>query len=323
MDKLSGSYTYFKEGDVVIAKITPCMENGKCALATGLSNGIGMGSSELHVFRAGEKVLNSYLFAYLNRSVVRKYAEYNMTGASGHRRVPIDFYEDLQIPVPDKKIQQKVVDECNKADMAYNEAIKSNEVLFAKIEALIDSTTGKTEKLGSVAPFATERVLSSDIDIESYVTTDNMLPNFGGCREYVGGLSGESVMSYKKGDILISNIRPYLKKIWYADRDGGCSPDVLIFRVKNEKEILPKFLYYTLKRQQFFDWIMSDVSGMKMPRGDKDTILAYSVTVPDINAQKDIINKIEAMEALIGKNNIIIDDYPEKKDIIIKQLLLL
>ena len=59
-----------------------------------------------------------------------------------------------------------------------------------------------------------------------------------------------------------------------------------------------------------------------MPRGDKDTILAYSVTVPDINAQKDIINKIEAMEALIGKNNIIIDDYPEKKDIIIKQLLL-
>lgn len=322
LDKLSGSYTYFKEGDVVIAKITPCMENGKCALATGLSNGIGMGSSELHVFRAGEKVLNSYLFAYLNRSVVRKYAEYNMTGASGHRRVPIDFYEDLQIPVPDKKIQQKVVDECNKADMAYNKAIKSNEVLFAKIEALIDSTTGKTKKLGSVAPFATERVLSSDIDIESYVTTDNMLPNFGGCREYVGGLSGESVMSYKKGDILISNIRPYLKKIWYADRDGGCSPDVLIFRVKNEKEILPKFLYYTLKRQQFFDWIMSDVSGMKMPRGDKDTILAYSVTVPDINAQKDIINKIEAMEALIGKNNIIIDDYPEKKDIIIKQLLL-
>lgn len=323
LEKLSGSYTYFKEGDVIVAKITPCMENGKCALATGLSNGIGMGSSELHVFRVGEKVLNSYLFAYLNRSVVRKYAEYNMTGSSGHRRVPIDFYEDLQIPVPDKKIQQKVVDECKKVDIAYNEATKNNEVLFAQIEMLINSTTGKIKKLEKVALFVTERVLSSDIDIKSYVTTDNMLPNFGGCKEYAGGLNGESIMAYKKSDILISNIRPYLKKIWYADKDGGCSPDVLIFRVKNEKEILPKFLYYTLKRQQFFDWIMSDVSGMKMPRGDKNTILAYSVTVPDIDVQKDIIKKIEAIEAVISKNNNIINDYPEKKDIIIKQLLLL
>lgn len=150
LGKLSGSYTYFKEGDVIVAKITPCMENGKCALAAGLSNGIGMGSSELHVFRAGEKVLNSYLFAYLNRSVVRKYAEYNMTGSSGHRRVPIDFYEDLQIPVPDKKIQQKVVDECKKVDIAYNEATKNNEFLFAQIEMLINSTIGKTKKLDFV-----------------------------------------------------------------------------------------------------------------------------------------------------------------------------
>lgn len=68
---------------------------------------------------------------------------------------------------------------------------------------------------------------------------------------------------------------------------------------------------------------MSDVSGMKMPRGNKDTILAYSVKVPDIDVQKDIIKKIEAIEAVISKNNNIINDYPEKKDIIIKQLLLL
>ncbi len=104
-----GSFTYFKEDDIIIAKITPCMENGKCALAVGLTNGIGMGSSEFHVFRCNSKVNNHYLFAYLNRDVIRKEAEKQMTGASGHRRVPISYYESLQIPVPPLSKQQEIV----------------------------------------------------------------------------------------------------------------------------------------------------------------------------------------------------------------------
>jgi restriction endonuclease S subunit len=114
-----GSYTYFRDRDIIIAKITPCMENGKCAYATQLTNGLGMGSSEFHVIRANEnQTLPEYVFAFLNRDTLRKEAERNMTGSSGHRRVPATFYENYKIPVPDLKTQQALVDEITALETA-------------------------------------------------------------------------------------------------------------------------------------------------------------------------------------------------------------
>lgn len=109
-DLRKSSYTYFAENDIILAKITPCMENGKCALAKGLRNGLGMGSTEFHVVRANQgNVLPGYLFALLNRQSIREAAEKVMTGASGHRRVPASFYENLLIPVPPLTVQQRLV----------------------------------------------------------------------------------------------------------------------------------------------------------------------------------------------------------------------
>ena len=123
----TGSYTYFAEGDIIIAKITPCMENGKCAIASGLTNSIGFGSSEFHVFRANDKLIdNMYLFAYLNRKTIREKAAESMTGSSGHRRVPISFYEDLEIPLPTMDVQMKTAKE-------YDEIISKIELLRVKI----------------------------------------------------------------------------------------------------------------------------------------------------------------------------------------------
>lgn len=106
-----GSYTYFAEGNIIIAKITPCMENGTCALAKQLTNGIALGSSEFRVIRSTDKVLSVYLFYYLNRQSIRDEAERKMTGASGHRRVPISFYENLRLPIPPLQVQQKIIEE--------------------------------------------------------------------------------------------------------------------------------------------------------------------------------------------------------------------
>jgi len=118
-----GSYTYFAELDIIVAKITPCMENGKCALAKGLTNSLGMGSSEFHVIRANqENVLPSYLFALLNRKTVRLDAEKVMTGASGHRRVPASFYENLQVPIPPLAEQKRLVTEVKKLEKQIAEA---------------------------------------------------------------------------------------------------------------------------------------------------------------------------------------------------------
>lgn len=117
-----GGYTYFAENDIIIAKITPCMENGKCAIASGLTNGIGMGSSEFHVFRIKPEYSNKYVFAYLNRNSIREQAAKVMTGASGHRRVPISFYENLQIPVPSLSEQQRIVSEIEQFEAKIAEA---------------------------------------------------------------------------------------------------------------------------------------------------------------------------------------------------------
>ena len=116
-----GSYTYFRENDIIIAKITPCMENGKCALATNLSNNIGMGSSEFHVFRCDDTVIPRYLLGYLNRRVIREEAEKRMTGSSGHRRVPISFYEQLPIRLPPLNKQKTIVAEIEKIEAKIND----------------------------------------------------------------------------------------------------------------------------------------------------------------------------------------------------------
>lgn len=117
-----GSYTYFAENDIIIAKITPCMENGKCAIATELTNGIGFGSSEFHVFRCSDQIHNKYLFGYLNRESIRQMAAKRMTGSSGHRRVPISFYENLEIPVPSLEEQERVIKEIETYEAAIAKA---------------------------------------------------------------------------------------------------------------------------------------------------------------------------------------------------------
>ena len=107
---ISGGYTCFQNGDIIIAKITPCMENGKCALVSGMTNNYGFGSTEFHVIRADEqKILAKFLFTMLNREKIRLSAKANMTGASGHKRVPEQFYSNLDIIDIDIEKQKEIV----------------------------------------------------------------------------------------------------------------------------------------------------------------------------------------------------------------------
>lgn len=170
----NGGYTYFAEGDFIIAKITPCMENGKCAIAEGLTNGIGFGSSEFHTFRChASEILTKFLFLLLNQTTVRKAAEDAMTGASGHRRVPATFYEEMLIPVPPIPVQQQVIDECAKIDEEYNATRMSIETyrqktadLFAELNAVMSTTEGNRLSLSDTEKFSVaigKRVLDKEL----------------------------------------------------------------------------------------------------------------------------------------------------------------
>ena len=95
-------YTYFRDRDVLFAKITPCMENGKAAVAKGLKNGIGFGSTEFHVLRPKENISSEYIFYYIRRKQFREEAKAHFTGTVGHRRVPKEFVINAKIPIPIK-----------------------------------------------------------------------------------------------------------------------------------------------------------------------------------------------------------------------------
>ena len=151
------------------------------------------------------------------------------------------------------------------------------------------------EPLGLIAPFATGRVDYNEIKTSTYISTENMLKDRNGIMEYKGAPNIDSVVEYKTNDILISNIRPYLKKIWYANHSGGCSADVLVFRVV-KNQVLPKYLYYILGLDLFFEFMMSENKGMKMPRGNKQVIPSFEIPIPPLSVQKQVIKECELID---------------------------
>jgi type I restriction enzyme S subunit len=109
-------YTYFRDGDVLFAKITPCMENGKCAIAKNLVNGIGFGSTEFHVVRPKQGMIPQWLFYFLRQQSTRNEAARHMTGTAGQQRVPTRFLQEVQIPLPPLPEQQRIAAILAKAD---------------------------------------------------------------------------------------------------------------------------------------------------------------------------------------------------------------
>ena len=118
----------------------------------------------------------------------------------------------------------------------------------------------------------------------------------------------------------MSNIRPYLKKLWLADRVGGCSPDVLVLQVDKDKAI-PEFVYYSLRNDEFFNFIMSDIKGLKMPRGKKETIVKYGIKLPNIADQQKIVSEISALDTQVAKLRVRISETSSRKQAILDKYL--
>ncbi len=106
---VAGSYTYFADGDVLLAKITPCFENGKLGIAANLTNGVGFGSSEYIVFRPSPALDKEWLYYYLSRETFRAEGAARMIGAVGHKRVAKEFIDAYPIPMPPLAEQQRIV----------------------------------------------------------------------------------------------------------------------------------------------------------------------------------------------------------------------
>ena len=166
---------------------------------------------------------------------------------------------------------------------------------------------GEWEKctLEDVMNFSTTRVSSSELNEDSYVSTENMLQDFQGIVEAKSVPEEVNVISFSCGDILISNIRPYLKKVWRATFNGGCSSDVFVLQANDNIE--SDYLHYVVANDKFINFVMSGAKGVKMPRGDKSQMKTYSLSLPQLQEQHKIARLLSLLDERIATQNKIID----------------
>ena len=154
--------------------------------------------------------------------------------------------------------------------------------------------------LSDICDYAKGKINVSVLDEDTYISTENMMPNKGGITGASSLPTVAQTQSFSAGDVLVSNIRPYFKKIWFAEFDGGCSNDVLVFRAK--EGVSKRFLYYVLADDTFFNYSMATSKGTKMPRGDKAAIMKYQVPDFTYEEQEKIAGLLEALDKKIQLN---------------------
>lgn len=158
----------------------------------------------------------------------------------------------------------------------------------------------EVKKVSDVATMPTSTISPNSFDHKYYVGTDNMLSDKAGITLFEGTVNYKSVRQYKASDTLISNIRPYLKKIWYADKSAGCSTDVIVFRAI-ENEVTPEYLHIALADDRYFKCVMDAPVGTKMPRGDKKVISDFCFALPTSpSEQRRIVSVLSDTDSLIA-----------------------
>lgn len=156
-----------------------------------------------------------------------------------------------------------------------------------------EKTLGEKE----VSFFVGEKISINELNVDSYISTENMLPEYSGVTVALKLPNSGSFNKFINGDLLISNIRPYLKKVWKSDKVGGASNDVLVFRSGSSVE--SDFLECIIKNDAFINYVMKSAKGLKMPRGDKDSMQEYSVLIPSKVEQRKIASCLLALNKLM------------------------
>ncbi len=176
------------------------------------------------------------------------------------------------------------------------------------------------KKLGNeeVSYIVSDKVDSENLGLDNYISTDNMLPDYSGITKATKLPTTKRITEFIERDILMSNIRPYLKKVWKSDRNGGASNDVLVFR--SGSKVMSGFLEFILKNDTFINYVMQSAKGVKMPRGDKDSILKYSFRIPDRTEQEKIVSCLSAIDKLITAQNKKIEQLKQHKKGLIQGL---
>ena len=270
-----------------------------------------------------------YMNQWVKRDITKQFF-YNATtvGASGCRRnVDWEMLYSQLFAVPSLPEQQKIAEFLSTIDTviekqketvsAWEERKKgvmqklfSQEVRF-KADDGSDFPEWEEKKLGDVCEYRKGQSVGVN-----YVGTENMNQNFSGV-DSLDSTNEVKGVTYCVGDTLMSNIRPYLKKTWKADRNGVCSTDVLVFRPVN---VDSDFLYYNISSEKFVLYVMTGVKGSKMPRGDKGHIMEYDMLTPCLAEQQKIADCLSSLDEVIEKQKATLAAWEELKKGLLQQM---
>ena len=236
----------------------------------------------------------NYMYYYLASPFIKQML---MGGQSSSTMPAITFgmLKQVQVPVRPIEEQRKIAAFLERIDKKIEINVNINDNLQQQIQAIYQKWFSASEQinergiLANICDYSRDRIALSGLSLSSYYSTENMLPGKGGAINVSCLPTIAQTTKGKAGDVLVSNIRPYFKKIVYCHSECGCSTDVLCFTPK--KPELSAYLYSTLYADCFFDFMVAGSKGTKMPRGDKRQIMTYPVIIPS-NDKLRIFNAI-------------------------------
>ena len=277
-DKDRLSKFILREGDIVFSRVGSV---DRCSYVSNEYAGWMFSGRCLRV-RPSADIVPEYLYYYFTLEATKQFVRGIATGAT-MPSINTKFMGEVPVTFPSIGIQKKVADILSTIDgkIEVNNAI--NENLLQQIQAIYcrefdPATHAPTGKLSDICQYSSDRIPVSELTVSTYYSTENMQPNKAGAVDATSLPSVSLTTRCHKGDVLISNIRPYFKKIVYVSSECGCSTDVLCFMPKRSD--LSAFLFGTLYIDRFFDYMVAGSKGTKMPRGDKQQIMNYPIVIP-------------------------------------------
>lgn len=309
-EKYSGGVK-FQNGDTLVARITPSLENGKTSYVDILdADEVAFGSTEFIVLRANKSVLNEeYLYYIATSNNFRQVAIQSMTGTSGRQRVQNEAVSNYELELPSLDIQRQIVQILDAVDSKIELNQQINKNLLKLSSNIVMAASLKSERITDLQTLLDSsrkaNISIDEVSLDTYVSNTSLRANKRGLDTAEDYPSVKTVRAVEPGDVLVGNIRPYFKKIWFADRKGGASNDVITFRADNTT-VTPEFLFGILYSDRFFDYVTATSKGTKMPRGDKQAIALYQVGLPDkdvITSVSDVVNPMLEQVSLNEKQN--------------------
>lgn len=296
IDDPSASNYKLEENDIVFAR-----------------TGNSTGRNYFYDSRDGEFVFAGFLIKFslnpqkINPRYMKYYAQSeaywnwvnSFTSGSTRGNINAKTYASMPLQLPERKVQDRIVSFCDSISDKIRANNQLNDYLGELCEATASVQRGAHAALSELCELVNKKTACDSAVPGSYVSTESLLPNKQG-RQVASALPQTGkVTTYRRGDVLFSNIRPYFKKNWFADQNGTCSGDVLVFRAKNPD--LASYLYSVMRSDKFFEYVMSGVKGTKMPRGDKKQMLTFQAVLSPSDTALKVIKACTAQMSINTK----------------------